>query len=478
MHETAASRQAGREGLTQACGRFASGFDAVTPLAAQRAVMGIADAVGVMLAAAREPEVRAARAIAGDGAPQGRASLLLSGECTRAADAAFVNATAAHAFAMDDVAAGCHPSAMLMPALLAVGETMDASGAEVLRAYVVGFEMLAELAARQLEALHAGGWHPTGVLGPVAVAAAVARLMNLPAPMCAQAVGIAASFSGGLQANFGSRTKALHAGRAASAGVQAAQLAQQGITASAVALEHPKGLLHTVARDGRVDIDSPAFADGRLLHIDVQGPSIKKYPLCYALHRLVDAAIDIAGQEGFDATRVQRIGVHVGRRQAAMAPHAAPQTPLQARYSVQFAVAAGLVARAAGFAQLAPDFVASAPVRALMAATDIQLRDGSSADDPVFSETDRVVVQQSDGRLFDSGEVRYARGHTRAPLSPQALWRKFEDCLRSSGHAHAEPLYAALTQLPSLPSVRALSAAARGKWPEGVDENSISRGTL
>jgi 2-methylcitrate dehydratase PrpD len=453
---------AGHEGLTQACGRFAAGFDAVSPPAAERAVMGIADAVGVMLAAAREPEVQAARALALDGAPQGLASLLLSSERTRTADAAFANATAAHAFAMDDVAAGCHPSAVLMPALLAVGETLDASGAALLRAYVVGFEVLAELAARLQEPLHDGGWHPTGVLGPVAVAAAVARLMGLPASVCTQAIGIAASFGGGLQANFGSTTKALHAGRVASAGVQAACLAQQGITASVQALEHPKGLLRTLARGGLVDVDSPAFVGGRPLHIEVQGPSIKKYPLCYALHRLADAAIDIACQHGFDATRVLKIQVHIGRRQAAMAPHAAPRTALQARYSVQFAVAAGLAARAAGFAQLAPDFIASPRVQMLMAATEIQLRDGSSADDPVFSEADRVVVLQSDGTRFDSGEVRHARGHARAPLGAPALWRKFEDCLRSGGHPHPEPLYDALMRLPVLGSVRALAAAAGG----------------
>jgi 2-methylcitrate dehydratase PrpD len=63
------------------------------------------------------------------------------------------------------VAAGCHPSVVLMPALLAVGETGDASGADLLRAYVVGFEVLVELAGRPQEPLHGGGWHPTGVLG-------------------------------------------------------------------------------------------------------------------------------------------------------------------------------------------------------------------------------------------------------------------------------------------------------------------------
>jgi 2-methylcitrate dehydratase PrpD len=298
----------------------------------------------------------------------------------------------------------------------------------------------------------------------VAVAAAVSRLLNLSAATCSQALGIAASFGGGLQANFGSGTKALHAGRAASAGVQAVQLAQRGITASAHALEHPKGLLQTLAGGGRADLDSPAFVQGRALHIEAQGPSIKKYPLCYGLHRLADAAIDIAGQDGFDARRVAQIQIYIGRRQAAMAPHTAPLTALQARYSVPFAVAAGLVARAAGFAQLASDFIASAPVQALMAASEIQLRDGSSADDPVFSEADRIVVRLSDGRLFDSGEVHHARGHARRPLGAQALWWKFEDCLRSSGHPHAEPLHAALMHLPALPSVRALGAAARGAW--------------
>jgi 2-methylcitrate dehydratase PrpD len=446
--------------LTAACARFAAGFAELVPAAAEVATSGITDAVGVMLAGQHEPVVRAVRSVALQGAALGASSVLLSAQRTRGLDAALINASAAHALAMDDVAVGCHPSAILMPALLAEAEAIGSSGAELLRAYVVGFELLAELALRESDALHGGGWHPTGLLGPVAVAGAVANLRGLPLLQCSHALGIAASMSGGLQANFGTQTKALHAGRVASAGLWAVQLAAQGVTASPVALQHPKGLLRTVSPKGRVDLQSRmAFERGELRILSL-GLSFKKYPLCYSTHRLIDAAIEIAAMPGFDARQVQSIAVATGRQQAALAPHQAPTSALEAKYSVAFAVAAGLLAGAAGFEQLDEAFIASPAVQGQLALTRIELRDDTSADDAVFCSSDRVVVQLQDGRLFDSGEVAYARGHARRPMRAEDLRRKFITCARSGGRDDAPALFDALCKLAEMADVRSLAMPA------------------
>jgi 2-methylcitrate dehydratase PrpD len=373
------------------------------------------------------------------------------------AAAAMINATAAHAFAMDDVAAGCHPSTLLMPALFACAEAQGASGAAVLRAYVAGYEVLAELAAREPDSLHATGWHPTGLLGPVAVAAAVANLARLPAAQCSHAMGIAASMSGGLQGNFGTQTKALHAGRASSAGVSAARLAAAGVTAAADILEAPKGLLRTISPAGRVRTDGPIGCSATNLRVVSDGLSIKKYPICYTTHRIIDAALTIAATPGFDAARARHTEVSIGARQAAMARHHRPKNALEAKYSVEFAVAGALAAGAAGFAQLQDDFIASAKVQRLMAATHIDLREDISADDPVFAPADRVVVRMDDGTSIDSGEVPYARGHARLPVGMAEVRRKFVDCARHGGIANAEALFDLLGNLAAVVDLRALA---------------------
>lgn len=444
--------------LTAALGASIAALKQVPARAREIAAMGIADAVGVMFAAAQEPVVRVTRELALEGAPQGVSSVLLSATRTRTSDATFINSVAAHALAMDDVAIGCHPSSMLMPALLAQGEALGASGAQVLDAYVAGYEVLAELAAREPDALHSTGWHPTGLLGPVAVAGAVGHLLGLDAQQMAHALGIAASMTGGLQGNFGTSAKAFHVGRASTAGLLAARLAQRGVDAASDALEAPKGLLRTISPKERVDLSSPLSAK-REPRIVTNGLSIKKYPVCYSTHRVADAAIDIARQPGFALDDVERVEVAIGTGQAAMARHQRPRTSLEARYSVEFTVASGLVAQAAGFAQLQQGFIDLPAVQRLLSATSVTRIDERSTDDPIFSPSDRVRVFTRSGRVFDSGEVRYPRGHAQLPVSTQELRTKFVDCAQRGGFADAGPLFDRLMNLAALGNVREIAGA-------------------
>jgi aconitate decarboxylase len=448
-------------GLTAALGARIAACEPSPPAALNAALRGIVDAFGCQLAGRREAVVGHLAAWLGDdGEPVlAERAALLSARRARADEAALLNASAAHALALDDVAFGCHPSAVLMPVLLALAERLRPAGAELLEAYVAGFETLAELAVREPEGWHRSGWHPTGLLGPVAAAAAAARLLRLPAETATRALGLAASLGGGVAANFGTQAKALHAGRAAAAGVKAALLARRGVTAAADALERSNGLLAVASPSRRVRLDgvlgaSPAAP--RLLEV---GLSFKQHPVCYSLHRVVDAAIDIAGQPGFDAARVRQVDVHLGSAQAAMAPHERPATPLQARYSVEFAAASGLLARAAGHAQFEPAFLDSAPLQQMLARVRRHLRDDRSGDDGVFAASDRVVVHTDDGRTWDCGEVAHARGHARRPLDDAALRAKFLDGARRGGWIDGRPLHAALCGLAEAPDAGAVVQA-------------------
>jgi aconitate decarboxylase len=447
-------------GLTADLGRFASGLDSVPADASAVARSGVIDALGVMLAARNEPVVNAIRTVlaAGRGGGQagGEASVLLSSTLASPIDAAMINATAAHAFAMDDVAAGGHPSAVLMPALWAVAEASGRTGADLLRAYVVGYELFAELASREPDPMHSNGWHPTGLLGPIAVAGAVANLKRLSPEQCAHAIGIATSMTGGLIVNFGTPTKALHAGRIASAGLLAASLAEQDVTATVDALEHEIGFLRTVSPHQRVDVTTPWLRPDPLRIVSA-GLSIKKYPVCYSTHRVVDAAVDLAAQPGFNANEVEHIDVKLGKTQAWMARHHTPMTALEAKYSVEFAVASGLVARAAGFAQLHESFIRSPLLQRLMAATRLTLRDEHSPEDAIFAPSDRVIVQMRNGQVFDSGEVAYARGHARLPLRPSELEAKFLQCLEDVGIAGGHALFERLQSLETVTDLRGLA---------------------
>lgn len=139
--------------------------------------------------------------------------------------AAMINATAAHALDFDDYdfPAISHPSAVLVPALLALGEERGSSGSDVLDAYIVGYEAMACVGKADNMLRYQRGWHATATLGTLGAAVACARLARHDIQATAAALSIATSMAAGFKSQFGTMTKPLHAGLAAKIGILAAR---------------------------------------------------------------------------------------------------------------------------------------------------------------------------------------------------------------------------------------------------------------
>jgi 2-methylcitrate dehydratase PrpD len=416
--------------LTQELGRFVADLSLrqIPPEGCAIARTGIADCFGVLIAGSRDPEIALVDRELGHSNGPALAALIPSGARRSVDTAALVNGVAAHVLDYDDVSLDGHPSAVLVPAILAQGEASGSSGAEMLAAYVAGYEVWAELLTRQPIPLHRKGWHPSAVLGPVAAAAACAKLRNLDAKGVATAMAIAASMSAGVVANFGSMTKSFQVGRAAQSGVIAAKLAQAGFTASPDALEHPAGLLIALSVDGNAALDRPFVAAQKEWHIVGHGLSIKRYPICYATHRSIDAALDLVARHDLTPGKVERIHVSTGKTQMLMLRNARPQSGLEAKFSMQFAMAAAVVARNVGLREVTDDFVRRPEVQAIFPRVSLE---GTSAtkEGSNFAPADAVEITTTAGETFKSGPVEFAKGSHERPLSREELWSKFTDCL-------------------------------------------------
>ena len=445
--------------LTQDLGRFVAGvsFERLPQEAADVARTGFVDSIAAMIAGAGDPAPHLLRKALQQ--PDGDATLYFSGEKCPAPEAAWINGTAGHALDYDDVASlRGHPSTVLVPAILAEGEVRGASGRDMLAAYVAGYETWAELAWRDPGHHHRKGWHPTGIFGPIGAAAACASLRRLDADGAARALALAASQSSGVMANFGTMTKPFHAGRSAHSGLMSARLAELGFTASLDALEHPQGFLSAVSPDGEVDRESPAHGLGSEWKIVKYRLGIKKYPACYCTHRALDAMLELLARQPLQPAEIARITVSLSDTHALILRNHQPQTGLAAKFSIEFAMAAAVIARRAGLAEYTDGFVRRPEVQELMRRVGIETNRNYDPDVSGASVFDQVRIELVGGRIIESEKVARAKGHADRPLSEDELFEKFRTCLDAGGARIApDVLFDRLRHLEDL-SARELTA--------------------
>ena len=406
-------------------------FAALPAEAVRWARVGILDTVGVTLAGATEPCAVLARRVA---APAAGAALLF-GTATRTApaEAAWANGTASHALDFDDCSntLGGHPSAPVLPALFALADGTALSGRDLITAYIAGFETETRI-ARAVNFYHyEKGWHPTATLGVFGAAAASASLLRLTPAQTATALAIAASFSSGLKANFGTMTKPLHIGQSGRNGVVAALLAREGFTASSDAFEHPQGFLRVFNGEGNFDADAVLREWGTPLDIVIPGIAVKQYPCCGSTHPAVDAMLFLVQQHGLKPQQVDRVvsRTHKRRLRHTNRPHL--RSALDAKFSVQYCLARALLDGRVVLSQFEGTAHEDPRVQDLMARIEAYPQPDVIPDDGKHFGAD-IEVFTKDGRRY-AHSVEQPRGRTSANPLPQAeLEAKFLDCAERS----------------------------------------------
>jgi 2-methylcitrate dehydratase PrpD len=430
---------------------------AAAPAAArQRAAAAIADTVGVMVAGAVEPVAQLARAMA---AEESRGDCVIVGTRSRAgADAAtLANGVAAHALDYDDMCfvSLAHPSCALVPAVLAAGETVHASGARVLDGYVAGFELECRLGiVMNPRHYHQRGWHCTSSIGTLGAAAAAAHVLGLDARAVRHALGIAASAACGFKENMGSMVKPLHAGLAARNGLMAARLAQRGFTSSPEALDGPQGYLAVMDSEHR-SLDAAMTDLGSRWEILDTGITVKLYPSCAATHPPLDALLDLRQREGIRADAIAGIEVEVDSMTPRLLIHERPATGLAAKFSMPFCAAAAFVFGRIGIDTFAGECIDDPAVRRLMPL--VTMRANPPFDTAAPLSRARVTVTLLDGRTV-TASADGARGYP-GRLSPEELAAKFSDCVtRTMTMAAGARAWTAMQAIESMDDVRELTA--------------------
>jgi 2-methylcitrate dehydratase PrpD len=271
----------------------------------------------------------------------GKPAVVVVGHAARvtASQAALINGASSHVLDYDDVnlSFNGHPSAAILPALLALAETRNASGKELIEAFVAGYELTCRVGLLVAPGHYARGYHATCTVGGLGAAAACARLLKLDAERTALAIGIAATQAGGLKAMFGTECKPFHAGVAAHNGLRAARLAAAGMTGRTDALECRQGFAATLSPDFN---PQAALADPLGFHL--RDNLFKYHASCYGTHASIEAIRALREANAIEPRDVARAKVRVEKGSDAMCNIASPRTALEAKFSLRFMAAAAL----------------------------------------------------------------------------------------------------------------------------------------
>jgi 2-methylcitrate dehydratase PrpD len=405
-------------------------YDALPPEAVHWAKVGVLDTVGVTLAGAGEECTRLVERLFAGGSA-GRSLLFGSARTTPPLDAALINGTAAHALDFDDCnnTMGGHPSAPVLPALFAIADTLRVSGRDFLTAYVAGFETETQLARAVNFHHYEKGWHPTATLGTFGAAAAAARLLRLSPQTTAVALALAGSLASGIKANFGTMAKPLHIGHAARNGLMAALLAQEGFTASFDMFEHRQGFLMVFNGEGHFDADAVLRDWATPLDIVKPGIAIKQYPCCGSTHPAIDAMISLVTEHSLTPDQVERVEAWTHPRRLAHTNRPDPNSPLDAKFSVQYCLARGLLDGQVVLEHFEGDAFKDPLVQ------DI-LKKIRAAPHPEMSmaSTDHfggeVRIHLKDGRALSAKVDRPLGRGPEKPLPLALLQAKFDNCAR------------------------------------------------
>jgi 2-methylcitrate dehydratase PrpD len=377
--------------------------------------------------------------------------------------AALANGTAAHALDYDDVLvpALSHPSAALVPAILALGEEIGASGADCIDAYVVGFEVMARLGEAMNVVHYQRGWHTTLSLGAPGVAAACARLLRLDRSRTRHAIALSTSMAGGSKRQFGTMAKPLHAGLAAQSGIVAARLAESGVTGAPDVFQGSWGMVEMQAGPDAPGFDAVLPKLGKVPAMTEHGVWFKFYPCCASTHRPVDALLGLCAQYDIWPEQVARIEARISEVAFANLKFLDPQDELEARFSLPYCLARALMDRKLVRNTFTMPEIRRPDIRILLPrvtqAIDPELR--AQRQDKDIREGATVEVHLADGRGIRAS-VDVPHGYPTDPLTNDELVEKFRDCGGGVLDTDAtNRALAALARLETLPRIDQIMAA-------------------
>lgn len=384
------------------------------------------DCVGVALAGAAQPLGKMMLEMTREEGGNPEATVIGGGLRTSPTMAALANGTLAHALDYDDMGSFGHPSVALLPPVLALGEKLGASGREVLNAYVIGFEVAANLSAASHYVQTERGFHSTAFFGTMGATAAAAKLLKLDVEQTVMALGIAGSMPAGVVQNFGTMVKPLHAGMAARNGVLAALLAKKGYMGTDSIFESKVGFFSTYVGDGNYDLGKAVNGLGNPFCLQDK-LVVKKYPCCGTNHSALDSILSLMREESLSFEDIAQVTVEGLPYLSHVLLYPQPKQGINGKFSIHYNVAAAILDGKVAIDSHSDQMLHRPLVKEALAKVHVEVQ---SRWDPRYAAAPAetpVTLRLKDGRVLTRSTNRHTmHGTAKDPLSRDELVGKFE----------------------------------------------------
>ena len=374
------------------------------------------DLLGVALRGSRQPLAKILLKTVQELGGKPQATVLGVGVKTSVTNAALVNGAMAHALDYDDthVRGMGHPSAPLIPAVLAVAEWKGASGKAALEAFIAGFEVETRIGRGMGLKHYDRGWHSTATFGRFGAAVAAGKLLGLSLDQMKMAMGLAGTQAAGLRLVFGTMTKPFHPGKSAFDGVLSALLAQRGFTCAPNIIEGKKGYLEALGDESRLE----PMVENLGRKYEVLNNTFKPYASCLMTHPTIDAVLEMRNKYHLRPEDIAEISCDVSKFCLDSAGQAEPKTGLAGKFSTYYCAALAMAEGVAGEGMFTDRKVLDPKMVALRKKVRARIVPG-------YEDTQAKVAIATKGGKTYTAYVDTPKGDPRNPPTDKELEEKF-----------------------------------------------------
>jgi 2-methylcitrate dehydratase PrpD len=442
--------------VTDTLARFvvATEIGSISEKTLSNAKLHILDTLGVALAGVATPVAEIALSYCKRLGASSEASIWGTKAKAAVSTAAFANGLLSHALDYDDWDAFIHvghPSSMIVGAALPLAENIGASGKDLLKAYVLGIEVICKLATHSPN-MQDRGFHSTPVFGSLGAAVACASLLKLDAAKLKAALGVAASAAGGIHRQQGSMVKPFHAGNSARNGAEASLLASQGFTADPAIFEAPRGFCDTFFGKDTCDYDKMIENIGKPFFLETPGMGLKWHPCSAPQFLAADAVLHLKREHRINFADVAKMEVSIPPLRYARHYAAEVKTGLRGKFAINYVVAMCFLDGKLEIATFTDEKVNQPQVQDALSKVKVIVDESIPEPGPYCP----VSVEMKNGTRH-SYTAKIAKGDPRNPMSEDEVMGKFRGNAKAAiSETQAKEVIKAVNRLESIDNVKTI----------------------